>query len=120
MDSADSETIIKYFSEVPFSFLLKFSHNDDRKPFHLYRPLCDDSPIDTFLNCPCVVYCFCSSCYKKAMMIVADNNQIGYEKTLEKSCKATNYIYYENFTLQRKCSYCGLVNCFARIAKFFL
>ena len=113
MDSADLETTIKYFSKIHFSFFLNISHYDDEKPFHLYRPLCDDSPIDTFLNCPSVIYGFCSSCYKKAMMIVADNNQIGYEERLEKSCKAINYIHYENFTLQQKCSYCGLVNYFA-------
>ena len=52
------------------------------------------------------------------MMIVADYNQISYEEAFEKSCKTIDYAYYESFTLQRRCSYCQLLNCFVRIVKF--
>ena len=87
--SVDSETIIEFFSEVPFSFSLKQSQlTDGERPFYLHKPIDDDTAVnECLINWPCVVYCFCSDCHKKAILIAADYNQISYEKALEKSFK---------------------------------
>ena len=74
---------------------------DGGRPFYLHKPTDDDTAVIEYLiNWPCVVYSFCSDCHKKAMMIVADYNQISYVKALEKSCKSSQYTYSESFTLQ--------------------
>ena len=115
--SVDSEIIVEYFGKIPSSFVLKKSHLDDgAQPFYLHEPT--DEVHEDFIIWPCVAYSFCYACYKKVMMIAADNSQISYEEVNRQSCKTADYTYYECFTLKRQCSYCKLFNCFVRTAKF--
>ena len=114
--SVDSEIIVEYFGKISSFFVLKKSHLDDgTQPFYLHKPA--DEVHEDFITWPCFAYSFCYACYKKVMMIVADNNQMSYEEVNRQSCKTVDYTYYEFFILKQQCSYCKLFNCFVRTAK---
>ena len=68
---------------------------------------------------PCVVFSFCNSCFDDIIMLVADLNKLTYNEAKERSCSDQHeLLYFHNFNKKKRCDYCLLKGCFARIVRF--
>ena len=67
---------------------------------------------------PCAVFSYCESCYNNVIMQVASMNKMSFEEAKKETCKNPHEPYVYCNPKSKKCTYCGLNGCFAKISRY--
>ena len=102
------DSIFDFFGYPPPAFTIK-----------VIDPWSDDIDYNDGLQSdePCAVFSYCQSCYNNVIMQVASMNKMSFEEAKEETCKNPHELYVYN-SKNKKCSYCLLNGCFAKIASY--